>query len=190
MIAVVAILILIFRSWQLYYKENKENAGRKTLEHIGIQPADFSQALPILLLTTISFGVMIAIFFTFFPESSQKPDFWKKFYIQLKGYVIWAFIQQLLLQGYFTNRLEKALKKRWLVALVAGTLFGIIHLPNPVLAPTTFIFGAGGAYFFLRSRNLYLLTICQSILGTAIKYFIANPLFGNGSMRVGPGFLD
>lgn len=158
-----------------------------TLEYLGIQPRDFSQTVPMLKVVAFSLALLFGLAYWLCPGFADRPDFWKKLYDQFKGYIIWAFVQQLILQGYFTNRLEALLEKKWLVGMVAGTLFAIAHFPNPVLMPATAIFGGLGAYFFLKSRNLYLTALFHSILGTAVKYLLANNLLDHG-MRIGPGF--
>ena len=159
------------------------------IEHLGIQPEDFSQTGRMLLAVTVSLAAMIGLAYLLCPHFADRPGFWVKVFNQFKGYLLWAFAQQLLLQGYFSNRLEALCGKRWLAALASGSLFALAHLPNPVLVPATAIFGAAGTWFFLRSRNLYLMTVFHALLGTATKYLLANPLLPHG-MRVGPGFWN
>jgi len=158
-----------------------------TLKTVGLATGDFSQAKPIFIGLLISLLAIFGMALVLNPGFSERENFWEKVFIQAKGYVGWAFVQQLVLHGYFTNRLQKVFVKIWPTALAVGGMFAIAHLPNPVLSLFCLIFGTAGAYFFLKARNLYLLTLAHAILGTAIKYLLAKDLFNHG-MRIGPGF--
>ncbi len=124
------------------------------------------------------------------------PHFWNDPEIQKKisgvslGYMLGIPFQEGLLHGYFTNRIGKIFPGRHhLGAGIVATLFALVHLPNPVLMPATFVFAGGSAYFFLaRSKNLYFFCFAHLMLSTIVKHLVAVPLIGHGSMRVGPGF--
>ena len=183
--AVVGPTIIFFMWFSTAFRPSGNDMT--ALEYFGIQPQDFSQFGRMLLVGTISIALMVALAYLICPNFHERPDYWKKVLTQFKGYFVWAFLQQLLLQGYLTNRLEVVFEKKWRVAVATGILFAIAHLPNSVLTPATAIFGAIGAYFFLKSRNIYLATLFHALLGTAVKYILASPLLDN-AMRVGPGY--
>lgn len=124
------------------------------------------------------------------PYFWQDPSLMKKFSNVSLGYMLGIPFQEGLMHGYFTNRIGKVFPGRHhLCAFIIALMFALVHLPNPVLSSATFVFAGGGAYFFLaKSRNLYLFSFAHLILSTAVKYLIAGPLLGHGSMRVGPGF--
>lgn len=122
------------------------------------------------------------------PGVFEKPKLWKNI-AQKLGYPTWALIQQFLLQSYLTNRIGKCVDGRWRAAFVAGALFAVVHLPNPLLFTGTFVLGVGTAYFFLRCRNLYVIAFAHGILGTLVKYLLAQDWLNHG-MRIGPGFLQ
>ena len=171
-------LVFVLGSWR-YRKDN--------LKMVGLLPDDFNQARPIFIWVMASLSVLIGMAFIINPVFWEQPNFGQKVSDQLKNYLAWAVFQQLILHGYFTNRLQIIFKKPWLTAMIAGLLFALVHLPNPVLAIGALIFGGAGAYFFLKSRNLYILALAHAILGTAVKYLVANQLLDH-AMRVGPGF--
>lgn len=183
-------MVVIFASWR---------CGRDTLGTLGIMPESFSQTLPMLIWSAVTIAILTAIAFLVNPNFGKRPDFWADVDEQSKCYIRWAFVQQLLMHGYFTNRMasvfavaalkpaERSMKTLWRPALTVGILFAVAHLPNPILTPTTLVFGTFGAYFFLKSRNLYLLTLAHAILGTVVNQFLAHDLLENG-MRIGPGF--
>ncbi len=103
------------------------------------------------------------------------------------GYVVWAFVQQFLLQGYFLLRLLRLLPRREWAALAAAGIFAAAHLPNPILTPLTFVWGLCACFVFLRTRNIYPLAIAHAILGITIAVTIPGPVVRN--MRVGIGYL-
>lgn len=151
---------------------------------------DWSQAGKMFWATLVGIAAMAALALLINYGFWQKPKFWDKIWDELRNYLMcWALIQQFAMQGYVANRLEIVCQKRWLTAFLTGGLFAIAHYPNPILMPGTFILGSVGAYFFLKARNLYLLAIVHSILGTAVKYLLAYDLLDH-SMRVGPGFWE
>jgi hypothetical protein len=102
------------------------------------------------------------------------------------GYMAFCLLQQVGLNSYLTNRLLGATGSPARASLLAGTIFAVIHWPNPVLIPLTFIGGAAMAWLFARDRNIIPLAIGQGILGTLVWW--AFPVAWHHAMRVGPGF--
>lgn len=179
-ILAVLTLTFLFASWR-YHKD--------TLKTVGLLPEDFSQAKPIFIGLTISIAVMIFMALFINPNFWEQPTFWEDVNNQFRRYIGWAALQQLLLHGYFTNRLQVIFKKPLPTSIVAGILFSIAHFPNPVLVIGTLVFGGASSYFFLKSRNLYILALAHAILGTVVKYLIAEPLLDH-PLRIGPNFWN
>lgn len=103
------------------------------------------------------------------------------------AYALWACVQQLLLQGFFLPRCLQLTKTSTSAALLAGVLFSLAHLPNPLLTPVTLIWGFVACLLFLQYRNLYPLALAHAIVGIAIAITIPGPVDHN--MRVGLGYL-
>jgi membrane protease YdiL (CAAX protease family) len=103
------------------------------------------------------------------------------------GYIIWTFAQQLLLQCFFLARLLRLLPSAKLAAVVTAAIFAAAHLPSPILAPVTLLWGLASCLLFLRYRNLYTLAIAHAILGITIAITVPGPV--NHNMRVGLGYL-
>ena len=103
------------------------------------------------------------------------------------GYIIWAFVQQFLLQGYFLLRFLRLLPKPWQAAVAAAGIFAVAHLPNPVLTPLTLLWGLCACFIFLRWRNLYPLAAAHAILGVGVAVTV--PPAAIHHMRVGLGYL-
>ncbi len=104
------------------------------------------------------------------------------------GYFAFCLLQEVGLQSFLMNRLLTALQKPIPAALIAGTLFSLLHWPNPVLVPLTFVGGSAFCWLFARERNIIPLTVAQAILGSIVWW--AFPLAWHHSMRVGPGFYS
>ncbi|MGP8225563.1 MAG: type II CAAX prenyl endopeptidase Rce1 family protein [Terracidiphilus sp.] len=103
------------------------------------------------------------------------------------AYAFWAFVQQFLLQGFFLPRLLRLLPSAKLAVAVAAILFAAAHLPSPILAPITLLWGWVACLLFLRYRNLYILALAHAILGVTLAIAVPGPVDHN--MRVGLGYL-
>jgi len=102
------------------------------------------------------------------------------------GYVIWAGLQEFLLQSFFFNRCEELYGSSAAVWM-ASTLFAAVHLPSPVLTTATLIGALFFCEMFRRYRSIYLLGIVHGMLGLAIAFTTPDSLLHH--MRVGIGYL-
>jgi membrane protease YdiL (CAAX protease family) len=101
-------------------------------------------------------------------------------------YVVWALIQEFMLQSFFFTRCEELFGSSAAV-WVAATLFASAHLPSPIL--TTFTL-AGGLFFcemFRRYRSIYPIGVVHGVLGLTIAVTMPDSLLHH--MRVGIGYL-
>lgn len=105
------------------------------------------------------------------------------------GYAVWSLVQQFLLQDFFLGRMMRLMpgKPNAAVCAAAG-VFAAAHLPNPVLTPLTFVWGAVACLLFLRYRNIWPLALAHALLGVTIATTIPRPIIRN--MRVGLGYLE
>jgi membrane protease YdiL (CAAX protease family) len=101
-------------------------------------------------------------------------------------YVIWALLQEFMLQSFFFNRCEELYGSSAAVWM-ASTLFAAAHLPSPVLTTATLM----GALFFCemyrRFRSIYFLGIVHGMLGLTIAITLPDSLLHH--MRVGIGYV-
>jgi hypothetical protein len=102
------------------------------------------------------------------------------------GYLIWAVMQQFLLQIYFLLRLQRMLPGQVLPVVAAAGIFALAHLPNPVLAPVTLVWALIACLLFLRYRNIYALGIAHGILGLCVAVIVPDSV--QHHMRVGIGY--
>jgi hypothetical protein len=102
------------------------------------------------------------------------------------GYLIWAVMQQFLLQIYFLLRLMRLLPGKAAPIVAAAGLFSLAHLPNPVLTPVTMLWGIVACLLFLRYRNIFTLGLAHGILGICVAVVVPDSILHH--MRVGIGY--
>lgn len=102
------------------------------------------------------------------------------------GYMAFCLVQQIGLNSLVANRLLSAIDSRVQVSLLVGTIFALLHWPNPVLVPVTWVGGFLMSWLFARERNILSLAVWQGVLGTVVWW--AFPVQWHHAMRVGPGF--
>jgi membrane protease YdiL (CAAX protease family) len=102
------------------------------------------------------------------------------------GYVLWALIQEFILQSFFFNRFEELYGSSAAV-WIASTLFAAMHLPSPVLTIATLIGALFFCEMFRRYRNIYPLAIVHAMLGLTVAITTPDSLLHH--MRVGIGYL-
>jgi hypothetical protein len=102
------------------------------------------------------------------------------------GYFSFCLLQQIALNSYLMGRFMYAIERPTIAALLASGVFALLHWPNPVLVPLTFIGGLAMCWLFSRDRNILPLTLGQAVLGALVWW--AFPIAWHHSMRVGPGY--
>jgi len=103
------------------------------------------------------------------------------------SYLLWAVVQQWIQQSFFFVRMERIIHRGILASFTTAALFGLAHLPNPVLAPLTFAGGWLLSELYRRYRSLIPLGIAHGLMGLAIALSVPDRL--NHHMRVGLGYL-
>ncbi len=102
-------------------------------------------------------------------------------------YVLWALVQELVLQCFFLSRLLHLIGNATWAAVATAVLFAVAHLPSPILTVITLVCGLAACLFFLRFRTLYPLAIAHAILGLSITVTVPRALDRN--MSVGLAYL-
>ncbi len=90
------------------------------------------------------------------------------------------------MQSFFYVRLESLLGSRralW----AAAFLFGVPHLPSPVLTLLSFVGGWLFCELFRRYRNIFPLGVVHAMLGLTIAASLPDSLLHH--MRVGLGYI-
>lgn len=102
------------------------------------------------------------------------------------AYVVWALLQEFILQSFFFTRCEDLFggsKAVW----VAATLFAVAHLPSPLLTTFTFVAALFFCSVFRRYRSIYPIAVMHAILGLTVAATMPDSLLHH--MRVGIGYL-
>jgi len=102
------------------------------------------------------------------------------------GYVIWAMIQEFILQSFFFIRFEE-LYGGPAAVWMASTLFAVAHLPSPILTTATLIGALFFCEMFRRYRSIYPIGVVHALLGLTI--FLVTPDSLLHRMRVGIRYL-
>jgi len=105
---------------------------------------------------------------------------------QSAGYLLWALVQEFLLQSFFFTRCEELFGSSAAV-WVTATLFAAAHLPNPILTTFTFIAALFFCAMFQRYRSIYPLAMVHAVLGLTVSVTMPDSLLHH--MRVGIGYL-
>ncbi len=103
-------------------------------------------------------------------------------------YLVWAFVQQFMLQSFLFVRLEAVLGDGRKAVLATALLFSVAHIPNAVLVAATFVLAMVVTEVFRRHRNLYPLAIAHGLLGLALAVSLPDALTHH--MRVGIAYWN
>jgi hypothetical protein len=100
------------------------------------------------------------------------------------AYLAWAAAQQIVYQSMTYLPLRDNLKSRGLAAGIAAIAFSVMHVPNPVLAPATYVWGFASSLLFERCRSIWGLALMQLMLSSAL--FSITPPELSRNFRIGP----
>lgn len=120
------------------------------------------------------------------------------------GYIFWGAIQQLLFSSYFGTRIrkgfgpaknpEKQKRKRFLVSVLNGSFFGLLHIPSWGLLAVTWFLGVFLSWVFMedKNRNLIALGVIHGFLGSMLGWLFSSNKAGSMEieMSVGPWNMD
>ena len=101
-------------------------------------------------------------------------------------YFAWCILQQLVFQNIIYRRARSVLGSTWQASLLSGTLFAAAHIPNPVLIPATFLWGAVSTRLFQSHSSVAAIALLQALLSSLLIWL--TPVAWNHQFRVGPGY--
>jgi membrane protease YdiL (CAAX protease family) len=100
--------------------------------------------------------------------------------------VLWGGAQQWVLQTVVLREAQRTTSSRHGTVL-AGLLFGAIHLPNPFLATVTAIAGLVWCRLYDRYPNIIPLALSHGLATLAVRYAFDDAI--TGRLRIGASYL-
>jgi len=160
-------------------------ADRPSLERLGMR---LPKTLGASLILAISFGIGVGMVLVVRWAGGEIPanPTWPNLHVAWQ-YLVWALLQEFLLQSFFFTRCEELFGSPGAV-WVAATLFAAVHLPSPILTTFTLVGGLFFCEMFRRYRSIYPLGIVHGLLGLTISLSMPDSLLHH--MRVGIGYLQ
>jgi len=157
------VVIIIMGGWTAWIvRRCRRDAD--TRARLGLKRGGFAHTLKLVApLATVTAGLMAA-----YAWSQGRLDIPWTTAVLFLVYPAWGLVQQLLVQGVFVQqmRAQPNLGRRpWLVALIAGAFFGVVHWPFPMLMVATALMGTVFAFIYMRYQNLWPLGIAHGWLG-------------------------
>ena len=155
-------------------------AHHETLRSIGFRLDNFPEACRTLLLPTLGAVALIVLAGWWLGGTAWTERPFRSRFLLLP---LWALFQQYALQGFINRRLQMGLGAGLKTSLIVGLLFGVLHLPNPVLSLFTVVGGIIWANAYQKVPNLFAVAASHTIASLALAF--ALPPTAIGSLRVG-----
>ncbi len=102
-------------------------------------------------------------------------------------YFVWCVVQQLLYQNMVAKPLWDAFPKPVRACGISALMFALVHLPNPVLVPATFVWGAISCWLFRQHRSVIGLALLQTLLSFILSWIA--PEAWSHAFRVGIAYF-
>ena len=155
----------------------------ETLREVGFRLDNVLNTARLLLLPTFG-AVLVILAVAWMLNQSFISAPWRNRFLLLP---IWALVQQYALNGFINRRAQLVMGKGWQSVLVVALIFGLLHLPNPLLSLLTFVAGLIWAFVYQRHPNLFALALSHSIISITLALAVSSKWLD--SLRVGFKFF-
>ena len=141
----------------------------ETLREVGFRLDNVLNTARLLLLPTFG-AVLVILAVAWMLNQSFISAPWRNRFLLLP---IWALVQQYALNGFINRRAQLVMGKGWQSVLVVALIFGLLHLPNPLLSLLTFVAGLIWAFVYQRHPNLFALALSHSIISITLAMAVS-----------------
>jgi membrane protease YdiL (CAAX protease family) len=155
-------------------------AHQETAREIGWRLDNFWQAARLLALPMLAAAVLI-VGFGFLKGSLRFVG--RQMLEWALWLPLWGLMQQYVLQGFVNRRAQMLFGRGWRSVLLVALVFGLLHLPNPLLAVATFAGGLIWAHVYQRAPNLIALAMSHGLMSMLLACSLPASL--TNSLRVG-----
>ena len=155
----------------------------ETIREIGFRLDNFLSASRSLLLPTLG-AVLVIVAVAWALNQSLIAAPWRNRFLLLP---VWALVQQYALNGFINRRAQLVMGKGWQSVLVVALIFGLLHLPNPLLSLLTIVGGLIWGFGYQRHPNLFALALSHSIISITLALAVSSKWLD--SLRVGFKFF-
>jgi membrane protease YdiL (CAAX protease family) len=148
----------------------------------GLHPAAFAPALRLAALFTAPAALVVIAAGAAAGTLHDRTDFLGN----LGGLIVWGGAQQWILQTVVLREAQRASSPR-IGVLIAALLFGLVHLPNPLLSSVTFGGALAWCAIYNRQPNVIPLGLSHAIGTLALLYAFDDRI--TGRLRIGYAYL-
>jgi membrane protease YdiL (CAAX protease family) len=154
-------------------------ARGETLRDIGFRTDNFFASCRLLLLPTLATVVLVLVVGWITSHTLFASPLRARFILLL----LWALFQQYALNGFINRRAQLFFGKGAKSIVLVAVVFGLLHLPNPLLAILTLMAGLVWAFVYQKQPNLFALAISHTVASITLALNLPPHLVN--SLRVG-----